>query len=233
MSKFQLPGLGISLFCLALACVTSALGVWQHQRAQLKDRMQDSADQKLLGASVAIEALQGKAAEDMVWTPVFAVGTYAKEGQFLVENRVRENQVGYHVITPLALAGGGHVLVNRGWMPAGVSRETPSFPPAEAGEQTVIGVLAADSGDAFILGEDTGSNNVFLKLGIDAWQERTSKQAFPLVLLARHSEFDLIPVDIIPDFKADRSRGYRLQWFLLTLVAIGGWIALGLRRKKP
>lgn len=231
MAKFRMPQAGISLFCLFLFCLTSALGVWQHERAKLKDLLQAEAEAKLLGASVPLASLDPQNSQELVYTPVFAVGSYEREAQFLIDNRVRDKRPGYHVIAPLKLEDGGHVLVNRGWIPAGVSRETPALPEVAAGAQTVYGHLAADSGDAFVLGEDTGAGGVFLKLRIDAWQQRTGKQAFPLVLLSGAAERGLLPVTVAPDFKADRSRGYRLQWFMLALVALCGWIAFGLKRQ--
>jgi surfeit locus 1 family protein len=42
---------------------------------------------------------------------------------------VNAERAGYFVITPFALAGGGWVLVNRGWVPLGASRaERPAIP---------------------------------------------------------------------------------------------------------
>jgi cytochrome oxidase assembly protein ShyY1 len=47
----------------------------------------------------------------------------------LIDNMVKQRKAGYFVITPFALAGGGWVLVNRGWVPLGASRaQRPAIP---------------------------------------------------------------------------------------------------------
>ena len=49
--------------------------------------------------------------------------SYDPGRQVLIDNiSSAEDRAGYYVITPFELAGGGWVLVNRGWVPLGASR---------------------------------------------------------------------------------------------------------------
>jgi surfeit locus 1 family protein len=54
---------------------------------------------------------------------VEASGRYDSAHQFLLDNMIsNDGRAGYFVITPFALDDGHWVLVNRGWVPIGVSR---------------------------------------------------------------------------------------------------------------
>ena len=71
---------------------------------------------------------------------VTATGTYADDDTFVVENRTFNGASGGWVLTPLVLADGSAVVVNRGFL--GFDREgVIDPPPAPAGEVVVDGVL--------------------------------------------------------------------------------------------
>lgn len=54
---------------------------------------------------------------------VTARGSYDSSRQILIDNMSdAHGHAGYYVITPFALSAGGWLLVNRGWVPVGVSR---------------------------------------------------------------------------------------------------------------
>jgi surfeit locus 1 family protein len=46
-------------------------------------------------------------------------GRWDASRQFLLDNRTRDGQAGYEVLTPLELEDGRWLLVNRGWLPFG------------------------------------------------------------------------------------------------------------------
>jgi len=59
---------------------------------------------------------------------VIAQGVYEARKSIYIDNQVVNGQVGYQVFTPLRLASGQIVLVGRGWLPVGDSRDVlPSF----------------------------------------------------------------------------------------------------------
>ena len=69
-----------------------------------------------------------------------ATGTYDPAGQVLIRNRSFDSAPGYHVVTPLRLADGSALLVNRGWIP--ISTEVgkpPDIPAPPTGTVTVEG----------------------------------------------------------------------------------------------
>ena len=97
--------------------------------------------------------LQGDlTAADWQYKKVTVSGEYLPQYQFLLDNQVEDNRVGFHVITPLKISGTAqHVLVNRGWV-AGSSThsEVPSV-ATPSGVQTVVGQVWVPSKKIFSL----------------------------------------------------------------------------------
>jgi surfeit locus 1 family protein len=75
-----------------------ALGNWQSERA---------AQKRAASAAATPVSLQGE------FLPKFTV---------LLDNKTHHGRPGYQVVQPLRVAGGKHVLVNRGWTPAAATR---------------------------------------------------------------------------------------------------------------
>ena len=229
--RFRWPQIGFTLFCGAVACGCLGLSLWQHQRAQLKERLQNQAQQQAKAAPVELAVVASDAASSMVWRRATAVGVYASD-QFLVDNRFNEHEVGFHVIAPLELENGNWLLVNRGWLKAAPQRSENRLPPVPQGTVTVSGTLVPDAAKAFELGKEETQAQIRQHLKIDRWQRETGRQALPLVLLNDAAQQGLVAVRAVSDFKAARSYGYRLQWLALAIVVVGGWFAVALRGRR-
>lgn len=129
------PHPAFGLLALAAAVLFVQLGRWQWHRAAEK--------QALASAFVAASQTQPAplAAASLAALPRYArievSGQPDVEHQFLLDNISRDGRAGYEVLTPLALADGRTVLVNRGWLPlrAGARDQLPEvgLDPATAG----------------------------------------------------------------------------------------------------
>src|SRR5271170_1953892 len=119
------PRLFTTLLTVVLIAMLIALGRWQLRRAEEKRVLYDSF---AAGAdSTRLIDLQTPKVDR--YQQVEASGHYDPTRQILIDNMVHAERAGYFVITPFALAGGGWVLVNRGWVPLGASRaERPAIP---------------------------------------------------------------------------------------------------------
>ena len=95
------------------------LGVWQLDRAEEKRNLMTAF------ASGAERALVAKGALDGLphYQSVELSGRYDTEHQVLLDNMFSaRGQPGYQVLTALQREGGDWVLVDRGWVPAGMTR---------------------------------------------------------------------------------------------------------------
>jgi surfeit locus 1 family protein len=89
------------------------------RRADEKRLLYDAFDK---GADVAF-VIDGGTPALPRYGHVEARGRYDGSRQILIDNMTdADGRAGYFVITPFALAGGGWLLINRGWVPLGSSR---------------------------------------------------------------------------------------------------------------
>ncbi|GAB7047954.1 SURF1 family cytochrome oxidase biogenesis protein [Catenuloplanes indicus] len=145
--------LGYLALALAAAAVMVLLGNWQlsryQERTAINDRIDraDSVAPVPLGETVAAPTATGTPGpapgQDAEWTRVTVTGVYDPAHEILARSRTVAGQVGFEVVTPLRLADGTAVLVDRGWIPPadGGALARPAIPPAPAGTVTVIGKI--------------------------------------------------------------------------------------------
>lgn len=64
------------------------------------------------------------------WIPVATSGTYLASEQLLVRGRPYGGKPGFEVLVPFKLSSGRVIVVDRGWVPAGNSQDSPDAVPA-------------------------------------------------------------------------------------------------------
>jgi cytochrome oxidase assembly protein ShyY1 len=148
MPRFLFTRRWIKLFVFALvvAGVCVRLGFWQLQR--LHDvRMFNAAIEAGMHAPPApIETVlvAGSSADPstVAYRRVSATGTYDTAHEVILYGRSLSNdQPGNHVLTPLVLADGTAVVVDRGWVPLAMATPPVSQAAPPGGTVTVIGIL--------------------------------------------------------------------------------------------
>jgi surfeit locus 1 family protein len=96
-----------------------SLGRWQLHRADEKRALYDA----FASGTDSIRTLDLGTPALPRYQHVRASGRYDPGRQVLIDNISNSrDRAGYYVITPFQLAGGGWVLVNRGWVPLGARR---------------------------------------------------------------------------------------------------------------
>jgi len=96
---------------LVLVVLFTALAGWQLERAAEKEELES------LFANTADPVALDGTGSPALYQPVRATGRYLPDRQVLIDNIIRDRQVGYYVITPFETAGDGRLLlVNRGWI---------------------------------------------------------------------------------------------------------------------
>jgi surfeit locus 1 family protein len=96
-----------------------SLGRWQLERADEKRALYQAFD----AGTDATRQIDAATPALPRYQHVRVTGAYDSARQILIDNISNSHgQAGYYVVTPFALAGGGFILVNRGWVPLGTSR---------------------------------------------------------------------------------------------------------------
>jgi surfeit locus 1 family protein len=107
-----------TLLVFAGSAVLVRLGIWQldrlaQQRAFNAHYLETSALPRLV-----IKSAPSANITQMEYRPVEVTGVYDPAHQVELRNQYHENQPGYFLLTPLVLADGTAILIERGWIPA-------------------------------------------------------------------------------------------------------------------
>lgn len=220
-----------TLAAIAFVALTLSLGRWQDRRAGEKLERQALLEARAAAAALDLTPGAGPAA-DLVYRRVRATGSFVAERQLFVDNRQHGGRAGFHVVTPLRLAGSDAlVLVLRGWTP-----RTAAYPAAPAvavpeGERTVEGLATLPPARVLELGSgETVAGNVWQNLSIERFAAKAGVPVLPVVLLASPPAPGLAAVEDKPDAGVDKHREYSLTWFSLAATCVALWIGLNLKR---
>lgn len=157
VSRSSRPRLIFSAALLVLTVAFAALGTWQVQRLSSKLDLIARVDARIHAAPAPLPPPSAwpaiNAASDE-YRRVTATGTFDHEREVLVQ-AVTERGPGFWVVTPLRVADGSSVLVNRGFVPA--DRRDPGSRAASesAGPVPVTGLMRmTEPGGAFLREND-------------------------------------------------------------------------------
>lgn len=214
---------------LVLAIVGMALGRWQLGRADEKRAMVSLRENRTL----AVE-LGSRSAAGIAWDTELAVdrldqqqvvlrGRWMPDQSIALDNRAWEGRAGVHVLTPMELADGSRIWVNRGWMakPPGVMTvEIPS--PAQA--DAIRGVALASVMRRMELSRNDESlrqGNVWQNFDWQASQARIGQRVWPVIVWQTDPKEDALLMKV-PEVSNDvpKHLGYAAQWFLLSGVSL-------------
>jgi cytochrome oxidase assembly protein ShyY1 len=169
-----------------------------------------------------------KTPEPAEWRRVTATGTYDTAHEVLVRNRSADGQNGLEVVTPLVLADGTAVLVDRGWIPPSPGGPTvaPEVPAAPSGIVTVVGrVHPTERGalDSVAIGGRTQVR----RINTEALGQSGGYAVRDAYLLAVDGTPGATPVTIgVPTLNAWQNAAYVVNWWLFAGLTLYGFFYL-------
>ncbi|MEO8751692.1 MAG: SURF1 family protein [Casimicrobiaceae bacterium] len=226
------PAFVPTLAAIAAVALFVAAGQWQHGRMEQKQALRTQYDAAAAAPPVALPDLRD-------WTswryrPIVVTGIYDAGRQILVDNKIHDGRTGYDVVTPLALADGRVVLVDRGWIAGGATRvELPKAPPP-AGIVSVRGRVNVAAGYVELTHE-APAGPVWQNLDPQRFTQATGVAVLPLVV---EQTAPAEPTDTLvrdwpaPDLGIERHRIYMFQWYTFAAMAAGLWLYFTLRRAR-
>jgi len=122
------PWLWMAPPTLALIGVFAWLGNWQLARARYKEELRHHYLQRQQAPPLTLDATQLERTDlrALDWRPLQMTGSYHPDTDLLLDNQVWQRQAGSRVYTPFRLRDSSTwVLVERGWLAAGLRRDTP------------------------------------------------------------------------------------------------------------
>lgn len=214
----------LGVFVALVGAVFVRLGEWQLHRLDQR-RETNARIVKHQGEPVRAfdEVFTRAITDDDQWQRVSVTGTYDAEHSLRVRYRNVNDTPGMEVVTPLVTQSGRTVLIDRGFVPKPSDRPEADLPTTPSGTVTVVGYVRRSE-----IGKSTATKpvegNVRLinapaigrELGLDL-ADGYLQQISATPADAR----ELTPVPV-PQLDEGPHFSYAVQWFLFTVIAVGG-----------
>jgi surfeit locus 1 family protein len=136
------------------------------------------------------------------------------------------------VLTPLRVDGSAFaILVNRGWVAVGRSRERVPAPPTPAGRVRLEG-MAVDPSSRFVeLGDAAPQGRVWQNLDFARYAKTSGLRLQPVLLQQTSDTADGLQRDWPrPDTGVDTHVSYAFQWYSLATILMVLWLVMNVRR---
>jgi surfeit locus 1 family protein len=226
-------------FALLVATTCVALGIWQiarlHQRQQFNARV--SAGLAAPPASVDTLFSGGVDPDSLRYRRAEATGTYDTAHEFVLYGRTQTELAGNHMLTPLLLADGRAILVDRGWVPLAINEPGAAAVAPPAGEVQVEGVLFRSEGDPpGAVGGGDVEETTLSRVDLAKIQ---SQLPYPIVadylLLQEQTPAQPggspVPAPL-PRLTVGPHLGYAIQWFTFAVIALIGFVVIAVREGR-
>lgn len=247
MYRFLLSRQWVFLTLLGLIMMPTMykLGFWQLHRHETKAADNALTARNVAAAPVPVERLTGPGAtvaKADLYRTVTATGHYDTAHEVVARQRTAADgdSIGYHVITPLVMADGRAVLVNRGWIAAGADLTSfPAIPAPPSGTVTVTGRLRPD--------ETTAATGIRDRPGLPARQimlinSRMLARQVPEPMVGGYMELASTrpaprtaqpqPIPTPQPVDTALNMGYAIQWWLFTAMVPVAWVILVRRERR-
>ncbi len=218
----------MTLFTGLMLPVVLTLGTWQLNRAEEKRQYEATYLDR-------ISALAVSPTETVLeFQRIRLVGEYEQGRDFLLDNQIRDGQIGYGVVSLFRARDGRGWLINRGFVPSDRGRRSLPEIDSPEGMVAVVGLVWPELGLLPVFGED---------LWTEGWPKRV--QQMEVARIAAQFE-NTVPVEVRLEagqpgvfiaaetelnMPSAKHTGYAVQWFGLAAALAVGFVVFGFRRR--
>jgi surfeit locus 1 family protein len=225
---------------LAALAILLSLGTWQVERLHWKERLLADIAQRRAAAPVALSDIEAirKSGGDIEYRRVSVTGTFdhARERHFFA---TFGGQTGFYVYTPMTLADGRILFVNRGFVPYEMKDPKTRTAGEVADQQTVIGYARVRLGEkpSSIVPDNDLAKNIFYWKDLDAMASTTGIDASKVVQFFVDADGSIVnpggwPKGGVTQFDLPNSHlQYAVTWYGLAVALVAVVIGMIFRRK--
>jgi surfeit locus 1 family protein len=231
------PGRLATLVTLVLSGILASLGFWQLDRADQKMALlaqyDDGQDQTVLRLEADLASAAG-----LDYRSAAVSGHYDHSHQLLLDNRTNAGRAGYEVLTPFVIRDSRvAVLVNRGWLPLGHSRDILPDVTVSEDQRSITGRVKIPPEKVFMLGEEDPRKGWpwrIQRIQIESLSRELGRPLLPVVLLLDAEQPDgyVRQWQPVAGFGPERNVGYAVQWFGLAITLLIIYLIVNTRRVK-
>jgi surfeit locus 1 family protein len=215
---------------VAVVCVR--LGFWQLDRLEGRRYYNDLFRRGMEAAPANLEQLLfTEHGGTLTYRRVVAEGNYDAEHEVILYGRTLDDRPGNDVLTPLVLADGRAVIVDRGWVPFEMDSPpvTDAAPPG--GPVRVEGLLAPNEPGGSSDASDGRSATTFTTVDLRSIGQQLPYELLPWYVKLQaqtpaQPEGGLPILEPPPELTNGPHLGYAIQWFSFATIAIIGWAVL-------
>ncbi len=224
--------LALLVVVLLLAGLFIGLGRWQLRRLDQRQASNARIEARLAEPQVAFSAVVVAAAggDEVAYRRVSVDGRYDPDRELLLRSRSFRGEPGRHLLTPLLLADGRALLVNRGWLPLPLDA-TPVDEAAPPLEVSLVGRIFPEqdppSGPLVPRDPPEGPLDVSYYIDTDRFAAQFPYDLEPWYLELESQtppqpgELPLPPPP--PELTEGPHLAYALQWFSFAVIALVGY----------
>ena len=228
----------ILLATLLVSGITFRMGLWQLDRAQVKESANDLTVARQMAPALRNQDWNVTELPD-TWLQrkVDLEGRWLHEYTIYLDNRVLKGATGFYVLTPLQLTNGPVLLVQRGWVPRDRVRSDllPKVQTPE-GQIKLQGKVVMPPSKMMELGASAPASEGFavLRQNVDLDELRVQTKLPIVASLLQTGE----PSEgMLRDWPqaisgADKNRGYAFQWFALSFLTLCLFLWFQVWKKK-
>ena len=233
-----------TLLAIAVVGAAISLGQWQLRRADEKRAMQAQVDAAARAAPVSVppEPIDPASVDGR---RVTVRGRWVPDRTIFVDNRTYKGVAGFHVVTPVKIAGSElHVLVMRGWV-ARDSRDRLRLPAVDPAQEQAEVEGFAQARIPQVLELQAApvpgpGQRIWQNLDYGRFEQWSGLRLQPVLIRqspdapgkGKPGDDALVRDWPVAGVDVDKHLGYAFQWFLLAAVTTGLWLYFGFFRRR-
>jgi len=211
---------------ILIAFVAASLGNWQTRRGDEREAIQERWEhaQRADPVELRTEADLG-AVPSKVPVRVALTGEFRPEATVYADNRMLDGASGFQVVTPLRMANGAVVLVNRGWVPRDLAdpKRLPEL-RTPRGPARIEGIAVARVPRLFELGSTAlaAPPAIWPNVDFEEVERATGLRLERFVVLQSNDLGDSLRREWrSPSPGSQKNRAYALQWYAIAALSAG------------
>ncbi len=213
----------VTLAAVIGVSATLYLGRWQLSRAAQKEALQASMDTRTAQSVLrGIDLLKAADVDALVHQRAALRGTWVAAHTVYLDNRQMNAKVGFFVMTPFALEGGGAMVVQRGWVPRNFEQrdQVPSV-QTPGGVVEIEGRIAPPPSKLYEPGSPS-DGAIRQNLDLAQYRAETGLALLPITLVQTGAASEgLLREWPAVNLGVEKHYGYAFQWFGLAALIAG------------